>query len=540
MARQADRLVTGLHPRLSGPGVPGHPVVLDRRIRDVLLGGLAGVVLPAAVALGITIGFPHLSVLLVLAVIAGLIGVVALMKISRLEVTVAVLAIYLGLLDGPVKLGLGAHELTASVPDILIGAVCIGALLRMLMRRERVSMPPLSAWVLAFVGAVVLEAFNPKTAGILKVLGGFRQQLQWVPFFFFGYVLMRSKKRLRIFFIIAGVLAVANGIVASYQTGVSPTSLASWGPGYRQLYQPATVAGAVSTKHLAAGARVYDSEGEARARPVGLGSDSGFSGGVGDIALPFSLALLATWRLRKRWVAVASSVVFALGAVIGVAAGLGRLQVIGAALSAIIFVAFAALAGRGRKAIVALATVGALLIPFGAVYLAVVKSGTFSRYASLQSTPTAELATHKASAYTLIPHQLVVAPFGVGLGTTGGVSGFGGLVENQIEGHAVSAETQYNLIVDELGAPGLVVWVALSFYFVALVARGLRTIRDGELAILLAAACAPFVTLIITGLSGPFEPSAAPGPYFWFAIGIAAYWFAGRKPTQAPRLPAAR
>jgi hypothetical protein len=503
--------------------------VLDRRIRDLLLAGLAGVVAPAAIALGITVEFPNLNVLLVVAIIAGLAGVVALMKSSRLEVTVTLLAIYLGLLDGPVKLGLGAHEVTAAIPDILIGAVCLGAVLRILLSRERVRMPPLSAWVLAFIGTVLIEAFNPKTAGILKVVGGFRQQLQWLPFFVFGYVLMRSKKRLRVFFIIAGVLALANGLVASYQTGVSPASLASWGPGYRELYQPTTVAGAVATKHLAAGARVYASEGEARARPNGLGSDSGFSGGVGDIAFPCSLALLATWRLRRRWVAVAFALVFALGSVVGVAAGLGRLQVIGAVLSTASFIGFAALAGRGRKAAVALLTVAALAIPFGVGYVAVVRSGTFSRYASLESNSTSQIATHKASAYTLIPHQLATVPFGVGLGTTGGVSGFGGIVQNQVEGHVVSAETQYNLLADELGAPGLVVWVALSLLFVVIVARGMRTIRDDELAILLAAACAPFVALIGVGLSGPFEPSAAAGPYFWFAIGIAAYWFAGHR-----------
>ncbi len=51
--------------------------------------------------------------------------------------------------------------------------------------------------MLAFVVLVLAEAFNPDTHGLLKIVGGFRQQLEWVPFFFFGYVLMRSKERLR-------------------------------------------------------------------------------------------------------------------------------------------------------------------------------------------------------------------------------------------------------------------------------------------------------------------------------------------------------
>ena len=72
-------------------------------------------------------------------------------------------------------------------------AIGLGAILRMVVKRERVKLPPLSGWVIALVALVLVEAFNPKTAGILKFLGGFRQQLEWVPFFFFGYAIMRSR-----------------------------------------------------------------------------------------------------------------------------------------------------------------------------------------------------------------------------------------------------------------------------------------------------------------------------------------------------------
>src|SRR5437899_2578652 len=71
------------------------------------------------------------------------------------------------------------------------------------------------------------------TAGILKVLGGFRQQLQFLPFFFLGYAVMRSKPQLRRMFLILGVIALANGAVATYQTQISPTQLAGWGAGYQ-------------------------------------------------------------------------------------------------------------------------------------------------------------------------------------------------------------------------------------------------------------------------------------------------------------------
>lgn len=489
----------------------------------MLLLGLSALI-PAALALAITIEFQGVSIVIVLGGFAVALGVFALVVNTRLEITVAIVAIYLVLLDGPVKLGVGSHEATGAIPNVLIIAICVGALMRMVAGRERFRLPPLSGWVLAFVGTVAIEAFNPKTAGLIKVAGGFRQQLQWVPFFFFGYLLIRSKHRLRMFFIIVAVAATANAIVATYQTELSPASLASWGPGYQALYQPASVG------KKSSGARVYFSEGEARPRPVGLGSDSGASGGIGGLGLPFSLALFATWRGRRRWVAAA----LALGSLVGILSGLGRLQVITAMLGLVAFVALSTLGGQPRRAIAAVLSVAALAIPFGAaVYLPLVKSGTFKRYESLESSSAGEIATHKEGAYNLIPHLLSVDPFGVGLGTVGSVGAIGGSVEHLLEGHGVSAETQYNLIADELGAPGLVVWTVMSLYVIALIVRGIRRIRDPELVLLLAAACAPFCVLPITGSSGPFETAAAVGSYFWFAIGIVAYWFAGGRSRSA-------
>ncbi len=523
MAGQADPLVSGLRVGPFRGAGAAHPAVLDRRIRDLLVLGLSALI-PAALALGITIEFPGVSVFLVVGMVAAVIGVFAFVVNTRLEITILVLAVYLGLLNGPVKLGVGAHELTGAIPDILVAAICAGALMRMVVAGERPRMPPLSAWVLAFVGTVMIEAFNPKTHGVLKIAGGFRQELQWVAFFFFGYILMRSKRRLRVFFIVVAVCASANAIVASYQTSLAPAQLASWGPGYRALYQP------VSIGKSASGARVYDTEGEAHARPVGLGSDAGFSGGIGELALPFSLALFLVWRGRRRWVAAA----LALSSLVGIIAGLGRLQVITGVLGVIAFVSLATVGGQSRRALVAVLTVVALAIPFGAVYVGLLRSGTFKRYETLETGSATEIATHKQGAYTLIPHLLSVDPFGVGLGTVGAVGGFGGHVEHLLEGHGVSAETEYNLLADELGAPGLVAWSILSLYVIAVIVRGMRRIRDPELVLLLAAAFAPFCILPITGSSGPFSVSPAAGSYFWFAIGIAAYWFAGGRRDAIP------
>ncbi len=509
--------MTADHLRLSGGGAV-HPVVFDRRLSDLATVALAGLV-PAAVALGLTVALPHTSVFVVLGAIAAALLVVVLIVNSRLEVTVLLLAIYLGLLDGPIKLGIGRSEATAAVRNVLIVAICLGALLRLFARREPVKLPPLTGWVLAFLAIVLLNAFNPKTQGVLHALGGFRQQLQWVPFFFFGYLLFRSKRRLRQLFVIVGVIGLANGAVAAYQTTLSPPQLANWGPGYRALFQPTTVGKKGSI------ARTYSSEGEARVRPLGLGSDSGFSGGVGVIALPCSLALLATWRSRRRWIAA----VLALGALVAVATGLGRLQVVGAVLGVFAFAGLASLAGRNvTRALGAVLVIVALAIPLGSLFVSAVGGGTFKRYESISpGQASSTVPEHKSSAWEKIPEFLGKAPFGVGLGTVGAAGGFGGRVTELVEGHTVSAETQYNVVADELGAPGLILWVALTIFVIATVVAGMRGVGDGELAVMLAGAFAPFVALTLEGFSGPFITSTAAGPYFWMAIGIVAYWFAG-------------
>jgi hypothetical protein len=59
------------------------------------------------------------------------------------------------------------------------------------------------------------------------------------------------------------------------------------------------------------------------------------------------------------------------------------------------------------------------------------------------------------------------------------------------------------------------------------ITRGMRTVRDGDLAILLAAGFAPFIALLAESTSGAFTDSGISGPYFWFAVGLAAFWFAG-------------
>src|SRR5271154_1991753 len=492
----------------------GHPHVLNRRARELLLIG-ANAVIPLVLALAISVEVKNPSLLLLLGLSAGAVGVVALITSDRYPMTLTLIVLYLGLLEGPVKLGSGAHEEAAVIRDVLIFSVGLGAVLRLVVKREPITLPPMSAWPLAFVALVLVEAFNPNTHGIIKILGGFRQELEWIPFFFFGYVIMRSKQRFRRLFLILGVLALANGAVSTYQTRLSPGQLASWGPGYRELV--------FGGKGISA--RTYGSEGVARVRPPALGTDAGFGGAVGLIALPGTLALLATGGLRRRWPVL----LLCLGALVGVATGLGRLQVVGAVLALLAFTAlsFSAAGRRINRPLAALLGVVVLALPVGAILVSVEGSGAFSRYTEIAPANVTEAKDTKTGELKHIPAQIAAAPFGVGLGTVGAAAGFGGTQKELLEGHGTGAESQYKFILDELGLPGLVLWVALLIRLLTLALPGLWRVPDFELRMYMAAIFSPVIAFVIMGFSGPVMSSAALAPFFWFSLGVAAYWFAG-------------
>jgi len=501
------------------------PTPLNQRARDLMLLGLAGLV-TLAVSLGLTLEVPHPNILLTLGLIVAVLGILILIVSTRYALTLGLIALYLGLLEGPVKLGSGGGAAASASRDVLVLAISLGAVVRIMVRRERVRLPPLSGWVLAFTALVLVEAFNPQTRGILKVIGGFRQQLEWMPFFFFGYLLMRSKASFRKYFLLLGVIALANGAVGVYQSRISPSQLASWGPGYRELAEGGGAKGQ--------GGRTYRSEGVARIRPPALGASAGFGGAVGVIALPAVMALLATVRGRRRWLVA----LLCLGALAAVATSASRTSVIGAVLAAIAFALLSLGAGRyARRALVVLMVVVGLTFAVASGLAAADGEGVFARYATISSPEQAASTSVDAKHRTLaqIPSDITSSPFGVGLATVAAATGFGGVNKITIEEHSASAESQYNSVVLELGVVGLLLWIALTIKLAALALRRLGRVEDGALQVDLAAVFAGLLALTVMGFSGPTTYTSPAGPAFWFAVGIAAYWFGGSGARAAAR-----
>lgn len=491
-----------------------HPAVVRRRVRDAVAVSVTGAVV-LAVAMAIAMKVSNPSPVLVIAVMIGLVGLMCLLVYPRLEITVLLLGVYLGTMDGPVKLFSGGGNAVSALRNVLIFAVCLGAILRMLAKRQRITLPPLSPWVVAFVLIVLLQALNPNTGSTLKILGGFRQQLEWVPFFFFGYVLMRSKQRLRNFFLLLALIALANGIVSAYQISLSPHQLASWGPGYAEKILGAN---GVSGTTFAA-------EGAGRVRPLGLGSDIGFGGGVGVIALPGALMLLATATGRRRLLFLLLS----LGPLLSVGVSLSRTAIIGAVVTLAAFAVLSFSAGKlVTRPLAAMLVLLALAIPLSSVLTSTEGTAVFSRYASIAPGSATESSTsYKSVSLEQIPRDVANDPFGFGLGTAGAASGFGGKTTVTLEGHGFSSETQYNFVMNELGLPGLLLWVSFSIYLGTLVVRRLTRIKDLEIRVALAAIFSVLAGLTVMGFAGAFMAGQGAGPYFWFAAGAAAYWLAG-------------
>jgi hypothetical protein len=531
------------HPDLAGrAGRSGgsHPVVLSRRTREHAILALT-ILVPLALAFAITTEMPDpstKSIVEVFGIVLGLVGIVALVGSARYTVTLTLLALYLGLLDGPVKLE-AANKLASGFRDVLIIAIGAGMLMRLGSKRERITLPPLAGWVLAFVAIAAVEALNPDTLGILKVIGGYRQQLEFVPLFFFAYLIMRSKTRFRQLFLILGVIALANGFVGAYQSRLSPGGLASWGPGYGS-----DVAG----KTVTAGGlgRTYAVGGVAHPRPPALGSDSGFGGGVGVLALPGLLAMLTVPRVRRRW----PILLCALGAVLGIATAASRTSVIIAVVTLLSFGALALIARlRAGRALAGLVTVVVLTATVALVLVAVDGSEIFHRQESLV-TKLMGAEEFKASGeaknsggdgkekhLSEIPRDITHAPFGLGLGVSGSAGGFGGHEKVTIENEKVSGGSAYNLLVVELGAPGLIIWVLLSLNVLILGIRNMRRVEDPELRMYIVAILASYVGFTIQGFAGVTLAVTPAGAYLWFVPGVIAYWFAGPGRSALSRPP---
>jgi hypothetical protein len=490
---------------------------------DLARQSLAGLAVAAVAAATTVYMTSHLRLSVVAAV--GMAAVsLWLATTRRTQLALAVVMLYLGLLDGFLKLESNSNLVTF-VRDGLLYAVVIGLLVRASVRRERLPLPPLSGLVIAFIVLVFIQFANPNAGTLFHSLAGVRQHLEFIPLFFLTYAFVRTTKALRWFVILLAVIASANGIAGYVQLRESPQQFAAWGPGYAQRV--------LGTGAFAGAGRTFATSSipgqTGGTRPFGLGSDSGDGGLFGVLALCGILALAAfSTRRRDQLFAVA----MALGAVLAIISSQNRGVI---ASGVIILLAFGVLTAASRNRLrsllgLALAAVASVLVIqaiIGSVGSSELRYGGLGPSSILQTTSQA-----RGKSIVLIPHNLVTYPFGAGLATAGPAAGsVAGASQLSLNGN-VNTETEFSFLTVETGIAGMLVFTAFTVTLLLLGFRRVRQEPDREARVLLAAVIAPVAGIFALFFTSDPTVSVPTGPYLWAVGGIVAYWLVA--------LPAAR
>jgi hypothetical protein len=489
-----------------------HSATVGRRLIPPKLPLAAGAAIAsvASAALLATFALRSTSTFLHVAAPALLLAVAAWTFLSEhYERTLAVLALYLGLLDGYLKLKTGSTLATLG-RDVLLYAIASGALIRLILRHRPIRVSPLALGVAAWVVICLVQVLNPVVPSISHALAGVRQHIEFVPLFFFGYAVMRSESRLTGLFWLLIFVAAVNGIVSLVQSELTPAQLASWGPGYANDILGLS-GGAPRTFQTASGVSYV--------RPPALGSDFGFGGVVAAMALPGALAIVVAGGKSRRYIpALAVGLVLAA---VGLATSQSRTAVVAAAVAVIAFLLLTANSRRGLVAI-AVTTILGLITYFGVTTLFGGVTNSPNRYSSIvPSKVVSTTVAYREGTIALVPTYIVDYPLGDGVGSNGpaGGSSVGGSDKSGLD-----AESEPTFLILELGLPGLVVMYTLMFLGIKM-GVGLRRVGDRRLQIVLAALSAVFIALCAIGYVGIDTANSPEAPFIWLTLGTLAYWY---------------
>jgi hypothetical protein len=420
--------------------------------------------------------------------------------------TLAVLALYLGLLDGYVKLSTGSNTVTLA-RDVLIAAIALGAFLRSDYARSRMVLPPLSGYVIVFCVVVLTELANPgANRGLTAGFAGIRQHLEFVPLFFLGYAFVRTDAQIRRALLILVICASAGGVVSYIQSRLTPAQFAAWGPGYSQRV--------LGTGIFTGAGRVGFTSSGATVRPFGLGSDSGAGAATAALALPALLALLMTARGGLRW----GIGVMSIGVGLAIATSGSRSGIITSVASLLAFGLIAATSKNAIKAMVGV-TLGVAII--GGAFADLAGNGTSQRAQSI--TPGNALSTfqtERGASVNALGGLISHYPLGVGLGTVGPAASFGRTSRSSV---TLNSEDEWNFLVVETGVAGLVTYIAFMLRLLWLSVTRIRFLPDPAARLYLAAVGAPLFGALVADFSGPTSAGPPLAPFVWFAAGVLGY-----------------
>jgi hypothetical protein len=429
---------------------------------------------------------------------------------TRYTLTLGALMLFLGLADGYLKLRFGGLAITG-LRDALLFSVTAGALMRLALSGEPVRRPPLTALVVAWVAVVLVQLANPANGTLTHSLLSLRSHIEWVPLFFFGYALLRTKRRILGFLTIILVLTAVNGAVSLYQYQAGPQAIAGWGSGYAKLIYGG---GDVS------GRTFIDNSGAQRLRPPALGSDTGFGGIMAVLAGPAAFVFLMLGR-RRRATQILGAMLSA-GVLVAVLTAQVRIALVGLAVGLLAVVFLSATSRRVWQATAAAATVAVVGLVAVSFVSGHAGGGVFDRYSSLTSANApSNTAGYKRGTLSFVPEIAAQHPFGQGIGALGPASSIAGAPESS---RHVSGESEFNFLLVEVGVPGVAV---LLFFQLTVIGGSIGMLRhesDAELRLLLSALVATLVAILFLWFGGPVSAAPPLACYMWLASGTLAYW----------------
>jgi hypothetical protein len=493
--------------RLVGPEIGGRALGI---LVGVAVGGIC-----AALTLAVH-GQSPLRTLAMLIVVAGTIWFAT---TRRVAIALALWMLYIGLLDAPLKLTSGSNLVTF-VRDVLLYAICAGVLIRAVVEARSLRFPPLSGWVFAFVGLVLIQLANPADGTLWHSVAGIRQEVEFIPLFFLTAAFVRTKRALWWFVVLLLFIGVANGIASWIQYHETPQQLAAWGPGYAQR-----VLGTGGFQF--SGRTFYTASGEFT-RPFGLGTDAGEGGVMGAFALAAALALLIGFR--GAWWKRALVVLCLAGSVIAVYTSQGRAAVIASAICVFAFVILG-FTIRGRRIGAMVGCIGVALALLLIQQFISVNSSSDTRYTGLTASSLLSTTEHaRGVAFAAIPDNVRHYPFGAGLGSVGPAAGVSGAPS---DAYGLNGESEISFLVLETGIPGAVVLIGFTVALAILCVRRIQDEPDRQTRLLLAAVTAPVAGMLALYAVSPLTPSTPVGPYLWGIAGVVSYWCVVRPRERA-------
>lgn len=441
---------------------------------------------------------------------------------ERYEVTLAVLLLYLGLLDGLLKLSSGSSIATLG-RDVLLYAIALGAVVRMILRKTPLTLPPFTGIVIGWVAVCIMQVANPSNVSLTHAVASLRQDLEFVPLFFLGYLVLRSERRLVGLLVLLLIVAAANGVVDLIQSRLTPTQLASWGPGYANFELGSSLIPS----------RVFYTVGQAHVRPLGLGGEDGFGGIVGLIALPGAIALLISARQTAKlgWILIPAGIL----TIIGIVTSQTRLALLGSVIAVIAFLALTLTSRRGLVALLLTTVVGAA----GYYVVTTFVSTNANRYSTIApSSVLSTVVSARQGSLAAIPEDIATYPLGAGLGLVGPATSLAGGSTQR----ALNGETEFTFLLAETGIPGLLVLLAFA---AATIKAGfvLRRVAAPQLQRCLMAVTAVIISLSAAWLIAAVSSDSPSSPFLWLSGGCLAYWYGelrgGRLPVRQRHVQAA-